>query len=231
MRLIGLICLLCLSMTVMAQKVFVGVKAGAHVSTAYIEHTIFAINVNTTFLPGAQGGIFVRYLPKPGDAFLNSGIQLGVNYVQKGWRQKFFDFENLPTYTARMNYVEVPLEGIGYFGGKNKYFIAAGLHMEFLVSQSLDREPDAEDLISDFYTYESSRDREVGYGARISGGLFRELSIGTFQVEGFFSYSFSNFINAGDLTTETPDISNHWLAGFTVGYMFSLSKRDENEME
>ncbi|MEO1254837.1 MAG: hypothetical protein AAFY41_08135, partial [Bacteroidota bacterium] len=73
-----------------------------------------------------------------------------------------------------------------------------------------------------------SRDREVGYGARLGGGVFRDLSIGTFQIEGFFSYSFSNFINPGDLTTRTPDISNHWVVGFTVSYMVSLSKKKGN---
>ncbi|MEQ8626891.1 outer membrane beta-barrel protein [Ekhidna sp.] len=231
MKILWLICTACLMHVGVAQKIYVGAKAGGHASSAFIEHTIFNTTMNTTFLPGVNGGVFVRYLPKAGDSFLNSGIQLGVNYVQKGWKQIFLDIENLPAYTARMNYLEIPLEGIGYFGGKNKYFISAGLHLEFLISTDLDSEPVEDNLISDFYTYESSRDREVGYGARLAGGLFREMSIGTVQVEGFFSYSFSNFIDAGDLTTETPDISNHWVVGFTVGYMVAFGRNQENEME
>ncbi|MEQ9008163.1 MAG: hypothetical protein RLP12_09785, partial [Ekhidna sp.] len=80
---------------------------------------------------------------------------------------------------------------------------------------------------ADFYTYEEGRDREFGYGGRLGGGIFRDLPIGTFQIEGFFSYSFSNFINPGDLSTESPDISNHWVVGFTVGYMISLGNKTE----
>ncbi|MEP1117964.1 porin family protein [Ekhidna sp.] len=211
--------------TSVAQKTYVGVKAGGHASSVFIEHTIFNLNTRTTFLSGASGGVFVKYLPKVGNSFLNSGIQLGVNYVQKGWKQTFLS--NEPTYSARMNYLEIPLEGFGYFGGKNKFFVSAGFYMEFLMSVSLDAEPNGDNIpASDFYTYDESRDNEIGYGARLGGGVFRDLSIGTFQLEGFFSYTFSNFIDAGDLTTETPDISNHWVVGATVGYMINLGKKD-----
>ncbi len=227
MRLIGLVCLICLAQMLKAQKTYVGIKAGGHASSAFIEHTIFNLNVNTTFLPGITGGVFLRHFPRENDSFLNSGIQLGVNYVQKGWKQTFLT--NEPTYTARMSYLEIPLEGIGYFGGKNKYFLSAGLYMEFLIDDDLDQAPNEDDLIGDdFYTYDETRDRTLGYGARLGGGVFRDLSIGTFQIEGFFSYSFSNFINPGDLTTETPDISNHWVVGFTVGYMISISKKRDD---
>ena len=226
MRLIGLLCLVCTMQIARAQETYVGIKAGGHASSAFIEHTIFNLNVNTTFLPGVNGGVFIRYLPEKRESFLNSGIQLGVNYVQKGWRQTFFTGE--PTYQARMDYLEIPLEGMGYFGGKNKFFISAGFYMEFLINDELDSAPNVDNLIGDdFYTYSEDRDREVGYGARLGGGLFRETSVGTFQIEGFFTYSIANFIDAGDLTTETPDLSNHWVLGFTVGYMVSFGKKNE----
>lgn len=226
MRTLWLVCLLCVINIAGAQTTYVGVKAGGHLSSAFIEHTIFNLNLNSTFVPGVNGGVFVKYLPKPGNSFLNSGIQFGVNYVQKGWKQTFLTDE--PSFTSRMNYLEVPLEGFGYFGGKNKYFISAGLYLEFLMSVDNDEDPDSTNLGgADFYAYDSSRDRDVGYGARLGGGFFRDMSIGTFQLEGFFSYSFSNFIDPGDLTTETPDLSNHWMVGFTVGYMISLGGKDK----
>ncbi|MEQ9466542.1 MAG: outer membrane beta-barrel protein [Ekhidna sp.] len=228
MRYVWLVCAVLVFNTAAAQRTYVGIKAGGQASTAFIEHTIFNINMTTSFLPGLNGGVFVKFLPEPGKSFLNSGFQFGVNYVQKGWRQTFLTSQ--PTYTARMNYIEIPLEGFGYFGGKNKYFISGGFYTEFLVSTDLDQDPGTNNLGgADFYTYDSDRDRKVGYGARLGGGIFRDLSIGTFELEGFFSYSFSNFIDPGDLTTETPDLSNHWMAGFTVGYMISIggTKNDE----
>ena len=225
---IWLICLALMVNAGVAQTTYVGVKAGGHASSTFIEHTIFNLNLNTTLLPGVNSGVFVKYLPKPGDTFLNSGIQFGVNYMQKGWRQTFLTDE--ASYTVRMNYLEIPLEGFGYFGGKNKYFISAGFYTEFLISVNKDTEPNARNTGgADFYTYEEDRDRDSGYGTRLGGGISRDLSIGTFQIEGFFSYSFSNFINPGDLTSETPDLSNHWIVGFTVGYMISFGGNKEDE--
>lgn len=215
----------CIVNICVAQQLLMGVKAGGHVSSSFIEHTIFPLNINTTVVPGVNGGVFLRYLPKKGDSFLNSGIQLGANYVQKGWRQTFLT--NTPTYTARLNYLEIPLEGIAYFRGRNKFFVSAGLHFEFLLSDELDASPDLDEIVDDFYTYDATRDRNVGYGARASGGIFRDMAFGTIQIEGFFSYSFSNFIDPGDLTTETPDLSNHWVVGGTLAYMFQIGKKKD----
>ncbi|MEO1255976.1 MAG: hypothetical protein AAFY41_13990, partial [Bacteroidota bacterium] len=99
MKLIGLVCFVCVVEVASAQQTFVGVKAGGHVSSSFIEHTIFNLNVNSSILPGISGGAFIRFLPKAKDSFLNSGIQIGVNYIQKGWRQTFLTTE--PTYRAR----------------------------------------------------------------------------------------------------------------------------------
>lgn len=206
-----------------SQITYVGVKAGGHAGSSFIEHTIFNTNVRSRLIEGINMGVFAKFLPKKNNSFLNSGIQLGVNYVQKGWRQVFITDE--PAYTARMTYLEVPVEGIGYFGNKNKYFISAGFFMEFLVDTDLDAEPNPNNLGGgDFWTYDADRDRKIGYGGRLSGGIFRDFSFGSIQLEGFFSYSFSNFMNPGDLTTEVPDISNLWVGGATLGYMFRLGK-------
>lgn len=209
--------------TVWAQKTYVGIKAGGNAGSAYIEHTIFNTVMNTTIEPGIQGGLFVKYFPKPRDVFFKSGIQFSVNYVQKGWKQTFLTGE--PSYTMNMNYLEVPLEAIGYFGNKNNYFITAGFYFEYLLDYEQNRLPDLNNLGGqDFYTYEPDRDNEIGYGARLSAGMFRDFSFGMLHLEGFFTYSFSNFIDPGDLSTETPDISNLWTAGVSLGYLIQLNK-------
>ena len=208
-----------------AQKTYVGVKAGGHAASAFIEHTIFNTNMNTTFEPGIHGGVFVKFLPKTRDVFLKSGLQFSVNYVQKGWKQGFLTGE--PSYRVNMNYLEIPVEAIGYFGNKNNYFITAGFYLEYLLSYQQDPTPDLNNLGgADFYTYEPDRDNEIGYGARLSAGMFRDFSFGMLHLEGFFTYSFSNFIDAGDLTTETPDISNLWVAGVSLGYLIPLNKKE-----
>ncbi len=212
-----------------AQKTFLGLKAGGHTSSAFIDHTIFSNSNNAGFINGFNAGLMLKYFPKKRDIFLHSGLQFSVNYVQKGWRQNFLN--NEPPYSAEMSYIELPVEAIGYFGNKNNYFITLGFYFEYLVDYQLDEPPTLDEnsppdrsLVGgqDFYTYEPDRDNEVGYGGRASGGIFREFPFGMLHLEGFFAYSISNFMDAGDLTTRTPDISNLWTAGVSLGYLFQV---------
>ncbi len=208
-----------------AQETFVGLRAGGHTGSAFIDHTIFNVVNNTGLKGGYHAGLMVKYFPKKRDIFLKSGIQFSVNYVRKGWTQVFL---NEPTYSAEMSYVEIPVEAIGYFGNKNNFFVTAGFYFEYLVDYELDPVPFLANLGGqDFSTYVPSRDNEVGYGARASGGLFRTFPFGMIHLEGFFSYSISNFIDAGDLTTETPDISNLWYTGVSMAYLIQVGKKSK----
>lgn len=221
-----LICTVLLLRIGMAQETFVGVKAGGHAGSAFIEHTIFNLNLNSSWNPGFHTGLMVKHFPKSRDIFFKAGIQFSVNYVQKGWRQLFLTGE--PTYSVEMNYIEIPIEAIGYFGNKNKYFITGGFYLESLLNYSKDPEPDLTNLGGqDYYTYEPDRDNTIGYGARLSAGMFREFSFGMLHLEGFFTYSFSNFIDPGDLTDRTPDLSNMYTVGASLGYLINLGKKKE----
>ncbi|MEM9338034.1 MAG: outer membrane beta-barrel protein [Bacteroidota bacterium] len=213
------------SLTFSQTKTYVGLKGGAHVYSSFLQHTIFNFRARTTFRPGIHSGLLIKHFPRKRDIFFNAGVQGGINYVEKGWVQEFPE-TSIPNYRVKLNYLEIPIEGIGYFGNKNKYFIAAGFYTEILVSDEKDPSPTQGQLGNlDFVTYEASRDREVGYGARVSGGIFRDFSFGSLHLEGFFTYSFSSIIDAGDLTNEQlPDISNLWNTGISIGYLIPFGK-------
>ncbi|MEQ9403394.1 MAG: outer membrane beta-barrel protein [Cyclobacteriaceae bacterium] len=212
-----------MSVTFGQSKTYVGLKGGAQVNSAFLRHTIFNFNARTTFNPGVHSGLQIKHFSKKKEVFLNSGIQGGINYIQRGWTQTFKN-EGLPNYSVTMNYLEIPIEGFGYFGNKNKYFISGGMFVEFLLDSEKDPDP-VGITVTDFATYVPGRDRTVGYGGRLSGGVFRDFPFGSLHLEGFITYSFSNFINAGDLTNDQlPDISNLWSVGVSVGYFISFGK-------
>ena len=205
-------------------KTYLGFKAGTHSRSTFINHTIFNISHNSTFTPGFHAGFIVKHFPKYRKyVFINHGIQGSINYVQKGWVQLFVDKSR---YKITMGYFEVPFEGVLYFGNTNKYFVTLGGYFEILADVKADAKPDLERIApSDFVTYRSERDHKVGYGGRISGGIFRDFSFGSIHLEGFFTYSFSNLFDAGDLTNELPpDISNHWVLGGSIGFLIPFGK-------
>ena len=206
-------------------KTYVGVQGGIHIHSAFLDHTAFGFNARTGVRSGLHSGLQIKHFPRKRDVVLNAGIQIGFTYTQKGWAQVFRNTE-LPNYRITMNYLEIPIEGVGYFGKKNKYFIAAGVYTEFLTGVRKGATP-ADIETVDFVTYEAQRDHEIGYGGRVSGGIFRDFSFGSLHFESFFTYSFSNLIDAGDLTNDQlPDTSNLWNAGISVGYFISFGQLD-----
>lgn len=224
MKKVLFICFLVAAISASSQtKTYIGLKAGGHVNSVFFEHTIFGFNSKFGVQPGVNAGIQIKHFPKKREAFLNSGIQGGVNFMQKGWSQVFTD-TGLPNYHVSMDYIEIPIEGIGYFGNKNKYFIGMGMFVEMLINSEVDASPVGLTTI-DFATYVPERDREVGYGGRIIAGTFRDFGFGSIHLEGFLSYSFSNFIDAGDLSDDqVPDISNLYSVGISIGYFVSFGK-------
>lgn len=229
MRLIPLFFLFAISTGALGQtKTYVGFKAGGQINSAYMVHNAFRFRMNNTFKSGINSGFTIKHFPKKRDTFFNTGIQGGVNFMQRGWIQSFKG-TGIANYSVGMNYLEFPIEGIGYFGNKTKYFIGGGFYAEYLLSSSKDDDPfdrsDPNFSTLDFATYEEDRDRKGGYGARFSGGVFRDFPFGSLHLEGFFTYSFSNFIDAGDLTNDQlPNISNLWSLGLSVGYFISFGK-------
>jgi len=216
-------------------KTFVGVKLGGGASTAFMQHSIFPLAMDIAWLPGVNGGIQVTHFPEKFKSKLNAGFQIGVNYVQKGWVQKFTDTSE-PNHTTRINYLELPMEAVGYFGNRNKYFLSVGFFFEYAISADVDAIPasavDDPDtnfgtmLVgqSTFYRYEINKDNRLNYGPRGSVGVFRETGRGVLRLEAFFSFSIRSVYDYEPLESGIPDLSLNYGAGASISYMFSFGK-------
>ena len=214
-------------------KSFAGVRLGSQYSSAYIEHSIFPINLKTGFIRNQHAGVFYRYYNfkrKNGNAPVDFGLQLGVNYIQRGWKQIFEDGSGIKPYQATLSYLEVPVEGLVYHGKKNtKLYLTIGVYYERLLYVKLDNSPEEsllEKVSDEFHTYEPERDRSNGYGIRSSLGLQNKFPFGTLHIEAFTSVSFSGFIDYGNRTTRLPDQSNLFGIGLSIGYSIGWGKLD-----
>lgn len=228
------------SLSALAQtKTFVGLKVGGGASTAYMQHSLIPTVFDVSWIPGTTAGIQVTHFSHKYKSRVNSAIQFSVNYVQKGWLQKFEDTDE-PNHTTRINYIEVPIEAVGYFGNKNKYYISAGFFVEYAVSDNVDPTPESATVNeeypvlfdvgqSNFYRYDISKDQRLNYGPRAAGGIFRETSAGVFRLEAFFTFSIRSVFDFEPVESGVPDLSLNYGAGVTLSYMFSLGKLDLNQ--
>lgn len=211
-------------------KTYIGIRGGAQVSSAFIAHTAFPINMNTDFIQTPHAGFVVKHFnfKTRNKVGINAGIQGSINYIQRGWKQNFQLLSGLDPYTAKLDYLEVPVEAILYGGkDKTKVFGTMGLYYERLIGNNLSDMPDP-DLLDrdDFYTYEEDRDRKNGYGGRFSFGVFSDFPFGAIQLEIFTSISFSGVFEFGDRTTGIPDQSNLYSIGLSLAYFIPFGKMD-----
>ena len=211
-------------------KTFVGVRAGAQTSSAYIAHSIRAVNMDTDFTTTAHAGLVLKHFNFKGlkRGALNAGLQTGVNYIQRGWRQVFSEENNLPDYSVRLDYLEFPVEAVIYAGkGNTKFFGTAGIYYERLINSAEKNRPNEDELGRDeFNTYIESRDPKNGYGGRASLGVFSTFPFGTIQLEAFTSVSFSGVFEFENRTTDIPDQSNLYSIGISLGYFIGFGKMD-----
>lgn len=233
MRAILLSLLLVSGLSLTAQiKGYIGLKGGGHLSSAYIEHTIFGREtvVNTTFIPGYHAGVMAQlYTNQSRSSNVNAGLQAGLSFVAKGWEQTFNDdFTDEPNHRTRMNYLELPLEAKIYFGKrKMKPFFTLGFFLEYLVDVEQDPYPDEDNLGgASFYPYTESRDRKFGYGGRASVGLQRDFGFGTLMIDGFGTFSLRSMMEHQDFASRIPDLSNHWSVGVSIAYLLPFGNME-----
>ena len=214
-------------------KTHIGVKMGEGASTAYMRHSVFQVAMNIDWSPGFNGGLLLTHFPNKYHTDLNTGIQLGVNYVQKGWVQNFEDTSE-PNHKTRINYLEIPVDAVIYFGNQTKYYLSVGFYLEYVLKAKVDPIPSIAAVqagselmsvgISDFYRYNIGRDNRLSYGPRGAVGVFRETNIGVFRLEGFLSFSVRSVFDYEPLETQIPDLSLNYGLGMSVAYLFSFGK-------
>jgi len=218
------------TLAVSQSKTFIGIRGGGQFSSAYITHTVRPYNFNSEFTQTINAGLVVKHfnfksINKLG---INAGIQSGVNYVQKGWKQEFTPLSGIEPYEIQLDYLEFPIEAVLYGGkGSTKFFGTMGIYYERLIENKDSNRPNEDELGRDeFETYVRERDPEDGYGLRGSLGGMSTFPFGTLQLVAFSSVSFSGVFEFDNRTTEVPDQSNLYVIGVSLGYFIGFGKMD-----
>jgi Outer membrane protein beta-barrel domain len=85
---------------------------------------MFNPSVGQGMLMGYNGGLVFRYIAEK-----NAGVQLELNYSQRGWT------ESSGLYAKQLNYLELPFMTHIYMGKKNRFFINIGPKISYLLSE------------------------------------------------------------------------------------------------
>ena len=207
-------------------RTYIGVTGAGQLSSSYIEHNLYIINLSTTYLTTFQGGLWLkRYNEYNSNFKMNSGWQTGLVYSRKGWKQTFQGI--YPGINTTMDYLVLPVDALVYWGNENyKISLIIGMYGEYLVNSSSPEAPDPDSIFNNvFYTYDPDRDKQFGYGLKLGGSFLRAFGTSLIEISGYFDYSLSNFIETEVRSSPVPDISNLFNFGISIGYFIPIGKK------
>ena len=192
----------------------VGVKGGSSLSfVTGTEEAILNENPRIGLLPRYTGGLAVQYLTED-----NFGLQVELNYAQKGWEQTYSSPDGrIPNkfYRANLEYAEVPVLAHGYFGKKNtRIFLNAGMYFAYLLSADAQQANVTDEEIT--YLYEERYQNKLDFGVRGGGGFEVVTKIGMFQAEGSYNWGVNSILNKG--IDQIPNILQNNSIAITLGY-------------
>ena len=200
------------------QNFAIGVNGGVNYSNVSFQPTI-----KQNGLLGATGGITARYISEKYFAMI-CGVQVELNYAQRGWDEKFDQLDDDRSYSRTMNYLEIPFLAHLAFGKDRgaQFFLNLGPQMGFLLSdkeetagtwkkEQLDREPYGKKIQNNF-----------DYGIVGGAGLEIRTKAGNFLIEGRYYFGLADFYNSTKKNYFSR--SAHTTISAKIAYLFDLKK-------
>jgi hypothetical protein len=174
-------------------------------------------NLGTTF------GIVGKYVGRK-----HSGIQVELNYTQRGWTQIFTDSPE--EFSTDLNYLDLAVLSHFYIGrGRLKPIVLLGSEINYFLSAS---EKSFNPEIEDEITYRATDEniRKILFGISVGGGASYDVPFGQFQFDIRFSVGFSNVFD-GDVAGTPPLSQNQHLSGQLSFFPKFLNKQKSTSRE
>jgi len=194
----------------------VGINGGVNFASVTLSPT-----VKQGSLMGINGGITARYISEKYFSMI-CGVQLEINYSQRGWKEKLEEEQTGDPYFRTMNYIEMPFLAHLAFGRERgvRFFLNLGPEVAFLISE---KETTKEyTKLSTTFQYGKMADNKFDYGITGGAGLELRTKAGNFLVEGRYYFGLADFYN----NTKKDDFSRsaHSVITAKVTYLFDLKK-------
>ncbi|WP_108821017.1 porin family protein [Dysgonomonas sp. Marseille-P4361] len=175
----------------------VGIGFGPTFSSMSFETGINVNSLSTKNLQQYAGGIAIRYITEK-----NLGLIAELNYSQQGWAQNFKE-EPQYAHSHKLDYFEIPVLTHIYFGNKVRFIFNLGPKLSFLLSDSEEINEALENYLASgtfpeyrpSYQYYHMAERKIDYGIMAGMGIEIRTGIGSFALEGRYSFGLGDIYN------------------------------------
>lgn len=206
-------------------EMYVGVHGGALATIVnWSPQVIGTKDVLKHALLSGNGGLVFRY-----SQHKCCGLQVEVNYMQRGWRENGYDSKNdlFVAYTRRLDYIEVPFLAHIYFGSpKFRGFVNLGPQVGYCFHES---EEGTQHTIET--TQYNPIEHPFDWGVVAGLGFYgRSEKAGLFQLEARFHYSMGHLYD--NRMGAYFDSSNTMSVSLNLAYMLQIrSKHKSNHKQ
>lgn len=196
----------------------VGFNAGANFSNVSFQPTI-----KQNSLLGMTGGVTARYISEKYFAMI-CGVQLELNYSQRGWDEKFEEIGDDRLFTHQMNYIEVPFLAHLAFGKDRgmQFFVNLGPQVGFLLNDKEKRSGTWTDSQLASTQYGKKIENKFDYGIAGGAGIEVRTGAGHFLVEGRYYFGLADFYSS--TKKDYFSRSAHTTISARITYLFDLRK-------
>ena len=186
-----------------------GIKQGINYSSV-----LFSPGVKQGITLGYNGGLVYKYQNER-----LFGLQVELNYIQKGWIEEFQETDN--SYNRKMEYVELPFITHIVLGKRNlKYYVNLGTSFAYLLSEKESVTVNNEDYRREYY--EKEIEQAFDYSGLIDLGIVYHSKIGEFQAGFRYQITFTDLFNTSSETYY--DQSQNSILAFSLTYFIFSNK-------
>lgn len=186
-----------------------GIRQGINYTTVS-----FSPGVSQSITLGYSGGLVYKYQNQK-----RVGLQVELNYTQKGWTENFDTVSN--SYSRKMDYIELPFMTHIVLGKNNlKFYVNLGTTFGYLLSEKEELIINNEDYRKEFY--EKKIEKKFDYSGLGELGLVFNTKLGEFQTGFRFQWTLTDLFKTTSETTFNQ--SQNIIMGVSINYFFYSGK-------
>ena len=200
------------------QNFAVGINGGANYSNVSFQPTI-----KQNGLIGITGGVTARYISEKYFAMI-CGVQVELNYSQRGWDEKFDELGDDRAYSREMNYMEIPFLAHLAFGKDRgaQFFLNLGPQIGFMLNDKEKRSGTWSETQLNQEQYGKSVQNKFDYGIVGGAGLEIRTKAGNFLLKGRYYFGLADFYNS--TKKDYFSRSAHTTISAKISYLFDIKK-------
>jgi hypothetical protein len=178
-------------------------------------------NVEIDNKRGFIGGLVFQFL---GDK--HAGVQIELNYSQRGWVENDTTGVDDLKYKNQMDYLELPiLSHVNIGGGKLRGVFNLGPYLGYALNRSITTENvDRGTSESSKYSFDTDKDNRFDFGLMVGAGMEYRFNFGKLTAEARYTFGF------GDINKEKffqSELSQFRIITLLVKYTVPLSRMNQ----